>query len=83
MTSRSAGEASTFGLLPGASLPIDDTFCDRLLEGRTAAVIPDTAADPRTSDLLAAPRLLVETLPELVEPLRAHLARYRLRARAT
>jgi folate-binding protein YgfZ len=30
----------------------------------------------------AEPRLLLETLPGLVEPLRAHLARYRLRAKA-
>jgi folate-binding protein YgfZ len=40
--------------------------------------------NPRTTESeQAAPRILVETLPELVEPLRAHLARYRLRAKAT
>lgn len=37
----------------------------------------------RTETVDAAPILLLETLPELVEPLRAHLTRYRLRARAT
>lgn len=39
--------------------------------------------DPRTESALDAPRLLLETLPELVEPLRAHLARFRLRSRVT
>lgn len=40
--------------------------------------------DPRRGDeIAAAPRLLLETLPELVEPLAAHLRRYRLRAKAT
>ena len=40
--------------------------------------------DPRRGDeLAAAPRLLVETLPDLVEPLAAHLSRYKLRAKAT
>lgn len=39
--------------------------------------------DPRTESVLDAPRLLLETLPELVEPLRAHLARFRLRSRVT
>jgi folate-binding protein YgfZ len=40
--------------------------------------------NPRTNESDdSAPRILVETLPELVEPLRAHLARYRLRAKAT
>ncbi|MCW2928601.1 MAG: hypothetical protein JWM86_2569 [Thermoleophilia bacterium] len=39
--------------------------------------------DPRRDELVEdAPRLLLETLPDLVEPLRAHLAKYRLRARA-
>lgn len=40
--------------------------------------------DPRRDATVdAAPVVLLETLPELVEPLRAHLARYRLRALAT
>ena len=38
--------------------------------------------DPRTAQSHPdAPALLLETLPELVEPLRAHLAKYRLRAK--
>lgn len=40
--------------------------------------------DPRGQAIVdTAPRLLLETLPELVEPLRSHLTKYRLRARAT
>lgn len=37
----------------------------------------------RDEEVDGSPRLLLETMPELVEPLRAHLARYRLRARAS
>ncbi len=38
--------------------------------------------DPRTAESHPdAPALLLETLPKLVEPLRAHLSRYRLRAK--
>ncbi|MCB0880471.1 MAG: hypothetical protein KDC46_15990 [Thermoleophilia bacterium] len=37
----------------------------------------------RRADLDDAPRFALETLPELVEPLRAHLAKYRLRAKAS
>ncbi len=40
--------------------------------------------DPRTAESHPdAPVLLLETLPELVEPLRSHLAKYRLRAKVT
>jgi GAF domain-containing protein len=48
---RSAGETAPFGALNGASMPIDDTYCTRLLEGRTGEVVPDTEADARTRDL--------------------------------
>lgn len=43
-----------------------------------------TWTDPRAGTIEPeTPRFLLETLPELVEPLRTHLTRYRLRARAT
>ncbi|MEO6867110.1 MAG: hypothetical protein ABI200_03735 [Gaiellales bacterium] len=40
--------------------------------------------NPRTEEIVEqAPRLLLETLPDLIEPLRAHLSRYRMRSKAT
>lgn len=40
--------------------------------------------DPRTAESRPdAPALLLETLPDLVEPLRSHLAKYKLRAKVT
>jgi folate-binding protein YgfZ len=41
-------------------------------------------ADPRTAESIPdSPELLLETLPDLVEPLRRHLVKYRLRAKVT
>ena len=37
--------------LQGASLPLEDTFCQRLLEGRIGEAVGDVAADERTRDL--------------------------------
>src|SRR5262245_15906285 len=36
----------------GVSVPLDETVCQRLLDGRIAALVPDTAAEPslRTLD---------------------------------
>ena len=38
-----AGDGS-FGLAPGASMPIEDTYCQRLLTGRLSNVVPDAHA---------------------------------------
>ena len=45
-----AGEGS-FGLAPGASMPIEDTYCHRLLTGRLSNVVPDAHADDQLRDL--------------------------------
>ena len=47
--------------------------------------LPDTTwEEPRTAQVHeASPVFVLETTPDLVEPLRAHLARYRLRAKAS
>jgi len=45
-----AGEGS-FGLAPGASMPIEDTYCHRLLTGRLSNVVPDAQADDQLRDL--------------------------------
>ena len=37
-----AAGGQEFALAPGASLPIDDTICKRLLEGRIGGAVPET-----------------------------------------
>jgi GAF domain-containing protein len=46
-----AGEAEPFGLAVGASLPVEETFCQRLLEGRLGNVVGDVMSDKRVRDL--------------------------------
>jgi signal transduction histidine kinase len=41
------GEAESFGWKEGESVPLDDTFCQLLLEGHLPNVIPDAKADGR------------------------------------
>jgi signal transduction histidine kinase len=41
------GEAESFGWREGESVPLDDTFCRLLLEGRLPNAIPDAKADGR------------------------------------
>ncbi|MGZ6827608.1 MAG: sensor domain-containing phosphodiesterase, partial [Mycobacteriales bacterium] len=38
---------------PGWSDPVDDTYCQRILDGQLPEVIPDTRADARTAGLAA------------------------------
>jgi len=45
-----AGDGS-FGLAPGASMPIEDTYCHRLLTGRLSYLVPDAQADAQLRDL--------------------------------
>jgi len=40
-----AGDGGSFGLSPGASMPIEDTYCHRLLTGRLSNVVPDAHAN--------------------------------------
>jgi GAF domain-containing protein len=37
--------------LPGVSVPLEETFCRKLLEGEIDNVVTDVAADPRVRDL--------------------------------
>jgi GAF domain-containing protein len=46
-----AGEAESFGLAIGASVPVEETFCQRLLEGRLGNVVRDAIGDERVRDL--------------------------------
>jgi GAF domain-containing protein len=46
-----AGDLGSFGLAPGASMPIEDTYCNRLLAGKISNFVPDTRADEQLRDL--------------------------------
>jgi len=39
------------GIKEGESLPLDETFCKRMLEGRIDSYVQDAQADARVSDL--------------------------------
>lgn len=46
-----AGDAATFGLEPETWIPLEETFCQRVLDGELAYLVPDTAAEPVTAAL--------------------------------
>jgi len=46
-----AGDGGSFGLSPGASMPIEDTYCQHLLTGRLSNVVPDAQANEQVKDL--------------------------------
>lgn len=46
-----AGDLRSFGLASGASMPIEDTYCQRLLTGRLSNYVPDAQADEQLRDL--------------------------------
>jgi signal transduction histidine kinase len=45
------GEAESFGLREGESIPLDNTFCRLLIEGLLPNVIPDAGTDERVGHL--------------------------------
>jgi putative nucleotidyltransferase with HDIG domain len=45
------GDAESFGWEEGASVPLEDTYCRRLVEGRLPSVVPDTRGDERVKNL--------------------------------
>jgi GAF domain-containing protein len=54
---RADGEWRGRGSLEDASLPLESTFCQRMLDGRIGNYIRDARADPRVSDLAMARHL--------------------------
>jgi len=46
-----SGEWPGLGSLVGASLPLEETFCKRMLEGAISNVVADVARDERVRDL--------------------------------
>ena len=45
------GEPSVVNLLQGAVVPLEHTFCRRMLDGEIPNVVPDTRAEPAIRDL--------------------------------
>ncbi len=45
------GDAESFGLARGEGIPLEGTYCKRMVERLLPNVIPDTKADPRVSAL--------------------------------
>lgn len=45
------GDAESFGWEEGASFPIDESYCKRVLEGRVPQAVPDAGAEDATRDL--------------------------------
>jgi GAF domain-containing protein len=54
---RVAGSWPTLESLEGSSLPLSETFCQRMLDGRIGNIVPDVAADQRVNELLMAQTL--------------------------
>ena len=52
-----AGDGSSVAFPPGTRIPIEMTYCRRMLAGELPNVIPDTSAEPRVSDLPATRRI--------------------------
>ena len=46
-----AGDGGSFGLTPGASMPIEDTYCHRLVTGRLSNAVPDAQTNEQVKDL--------------------------------
>lgn len=44
-----SGDGESFGVAVGAALPLDDTFCKRILDGRLPHLNPDVRGDPRAA----------------------------------
>ncbi len=45
------GAAELFGIEPGLTVPLAGSYCQRVMDGRLAPVVPDTAAEPEVRDL--------------------------------
>jgi GAF domain-containing protein len=46
-----AGDAQSFGLELGWSMAVEESYCQRLLEGRLSNIVPDTRANEHVRDL--------------------------------
>jgi PAS domain S-box-containing protein len=49
---RFGGDAERFGIAEGDTMPLADTHCQRMLDGRIATTVSDLAADDETRELI-------------------------------
>jgi PAS domain S-box-containing protein len=54
---RFAGDLGRFGVAEGDAMPLADSYCQRMLDGRIASTIADLAAEPQTRELELTTRL--------------------------
>jgi PAS domain S-box-containing protein len=54
---RFAGEHEPLGLAEGDTLPLADTYCQRMLDGRISSTVRDLEAEAETRDLVVGTRL--------------------------
>jgi response regulator RpfG family c-di-GMP phosphodiesterase len=47
------GDGTSFGLSEGGAVPLDQTYCQRILSGRLPNLIPDTHGDDRAASVAA------------------------------
>ena len=47
------GDSAPFGFGEGTAIPLDETYCRRVIEGTAPTVVPDAAREPRMQDLAA------------------------------
>lgn len=47
------GDRDTIQIAPGDAVPLEDTYCRRMLAGQLSNVVPDAQRDPRVTDLAA------------------------------
>jgi len=45
------GDSESFGLRAGAGIPLEDTYCQRVVDGRLPSIIRDAGADTRVNSL--------------------------------
>ncbi|MDP9455496.1 MAG: GAF domain-containing protein [Actinomycetota bacterium] len=45
------GDASSFGFEAGASIPLEDSYCKRVIDGSLPKLVPDAGNDERVSNL--------------------------------
>lgn len=47
------GDAEALGLVKGAPIPVEQTYCRRMLDGEMPNIVPDTRAEPALGELAA------------------------------
>ncbi len=51
------GDSTTFTFGEGTAIPLDETYCKRVIEGTAPSIVPDASREPRMQDLAVADAL--------------------------